>query len=139
MRFHSGMEEEDKRTVYGQPCVLQQVAPVLASLSLDMVPDRAHLICGWINYYLFLTPPPKHYIYMIWLIFTEKIISRGRHLNWFFSLFFLCYAPFVSVCFILFVYLCTKKRKKTLNTKAAVNLRFFPQRGRKCSIICLTS
>lgn len=46
MRFHSGMEEEDKRTVYGQPCVLQQVAPVLASLSLDMVPDRAHLICG---------------------------------------------------------------------------------------------
>lgn len=48
MRFHSGMEEEDKRTVYGQPCVLQQVAPVLASLSLDMVPERAHLICGWI-------------------------------------------------------------------------------------------
>ncbi|GIY53113.1 hypothetical protein CDAR_50792 [Caerostris darwini] len=46
MRFHSGMEEEDKRTVYGHPCVLQQVAPVLASLSLDMVPDRAHLICG---------------------------------------------------------------------------------------------
>ncbi|GBM13783.1 RNA-binding protein Musashi Rbp6 [Araneus ventricosus] len=46
MRFHSGMEEEDKRTVYGQPCVLQQVAPVLASLSLDLVPERAHLICG---------------------------------------------------------------------------------------------
>lgn len=46
MRFHSGMEDEDKRTVYGQPCILQQVAPVLASLSLDMVPERAHLICG---------------------------------------------------------------------------------------------
>lgn len=131
MRFHSGMEEEDKRTVYGQPCVLQQVAPVLASLSLDMVPDRAHLICGWIINYLFLTPPPKHYIYMIWLIFTEKIISRGRHLNWF----FVKLLSFQCVLYDLFI--CVLK--KNFEHKGCCELEIFPSRGKKCSIICLTS
>lgn len=134
MRFHSGMEEEDKRTVYGQPCVLQQVAPVLASLSLDMVPDRAHLICGWIINYLFLTPPPKHYIYMIWLIFTEKIISRGRHLNWFFVMLL----SFLCVLYDLFICVLKKKMKK-LRTQRLLWTWDFSLKGEKYSIICLTS